>query len=153
MDGCRKPIWRYSDYLIIICIVYGLSLPFRLSVLLLFARFVPVIGEKSKWMDRVALVVCLITVLVSIRFCLPEPWHAQRMMLDELSFLARERQWDAIIDKYRGKQIYNYVSLNYLNMSLAHKGRIGRPDVYFRSERNEKLMCRLESDLLHGSFI
>lgn len=33
--------------------------------------------------------------------CLPEPWHAQRMMLDELSFLARERQWDAIIDKYR----------------------------------------------------
>ena len=91
---------------------------FTLSIVgvALFARFVPVIGEKSKWMDRVALVVCLITVLVSIRFCLPEPWHAQRMMLDELSFLARERQWDAIIDKYRGKQIYNYVSLNYLNM-------------------------------------
>ena len=82
---------------------------FTLSIVgvALFARFVPVIGEKSKWMDRVALVVCLITALVSIRFCLPEPWHAQRMMLDELSFLARERQWDAIIDKYRGKQIYN----------------------------------------------
>ena len=72
---------------------------FTLSIVgvALFARFVPVIGEKSKWMDRVALVVCLITALVSIRFCLPEPWHAQRMMLDELSFLARERQWDALL--------------------------------------------------------
>ena len=88
MDGCRKPIWRYSDYLIII--MYRVWTFFTLSIVgvALFARFVPVIGEKSKWMDRVALVVCLITVLVSIRFCLPEPWHAQRMMLDELSFLA-----------------------------------------------------------------
>ena len=126
MDGCRKPIWRYSDYLII---MYRVWTFFTLSIVgvALFARFVPVIGEKSKWMDRVALVVCLITALVSIRFCLPEPWHAQRMMLDELSFLARERQWDAIIDKYRGKQIYNYVSLNYLNMSLAHKGELAVP--------------------------
>lgn len=72
---------------------------FTLSIVgvALFARFVPVIGEKSKWMDRVALVVCLITALVSIRFCLPEPWHAQRMMLDELSFLARERQWTLLL--------------------------------------------------------
>ena len=115
---------------------------FTLSIVgvALFARFVPVIGEKSKWMDRVALVVCLITVLVSIRFCLPEPWHAQRMMLDELSFLARERQWDAIIDKYRGKQIYNYVSLNYLNMSLAHKGELADRMFTF-DQKGTKSLC------------
>ena len=115
---------------------------FTLSIVgvALFARFVPVIGEKSKWMDRVALVVCLITALVSIRFCLPEPWHAQRMMLDELSFLARERQWDAIIDKYRGKQIYNYVSLNYLNMSLAHKGELADRMFTF-DQKGTKSLC------------
>ena len=115
---------------------------FTLSIVgvALFARFVPVIGEKSKWMDRVALVVCLITALVSIRFCLPEPWHAQRMMLDELSFLARERQWDAIIDKYRGKQIYNYASLNYLNMSLAHKGELADRMFTF-DQKGTKSLC------------
>ena len=57
-----------------------------------------------------------------------------------------------IIDKYRGKQIYNYVSLNYLNMSLAHKGELA-DGCLLSIRRNEKLMCRLESDLLHGSFI
>ena len=39
-------------------------------------------------------------------------------------------------DKYRGKQIYNYVSLNYLNMSLAHKGELA--DRMFTSIRKER---------------
>lgn len=106
----------------------------------LFARFAPVVGEKSKWMDRVALVVCLIATLVSIRFCLPESWHAQRMMLDELAFLAREKRWDVIIDKYKGKRINNYVSLNFLNMSLAHKGELAEQMFAF-DQKGTKSLC------------
>lgn len=90
----------------------------------LLARFLPVIGQRNRWIDRGILAACLIMILVSVRFCQPEPWHAQRMMLDELSFLAREGQWNAIINKYRGKPIHNYVSLNYLNLSLAQKGEL-----------------------------
>ena len=38
-------------------------------------------------------------------------------------------------------------------MSLAHKGELADRMFTFDQKGNEKLMCRLESDLLHGSFI
>ncbi|WP_297903290.1 DUF6057 family protein [uncultured Parabacteroides sp.] len=114
-------IQRLPDYYI-----YHVWILFTLLVagvgLLAFGLLV--ISKEHRWLDRGIFVFCLITMLVSLRFCLPEPWHAQRMMLDELSFLARERQWDAIINKYRGKSIHNYASLNYLNMALAQKGEL-----------------------------
>ncbi len=106
----------------------------------IFARLFPAIGNGRKWRERGICMVCLMAVAISVRFCLPEPWHAQRMMLDELAFLAREKQWDAIIDKYRGKRIHDYVSLNYLNMSLAHKGELADRMFAF-DQKGTKSLC------------
>lgn len=138
--------WRPEEYLEIQRLpdyyIYHAWTFFTLFVacISLFARFLSVIGKERKWFDRGMFIVCLIVVVVSIRFCLPESWHAQRMMLDELAFLAREKQWDAIIDKYRGKPIYNYVSLNYLNMSLAHKGELADRMFTF-DQKGTKSLC------------
>lgn len=95
-----------------------------LAGVFLGARFLPVLARKGIWADRLMGAACVTVFSVSALSCVPGSWHAQRMMLDELSFLARERQWDVIIDKYRGKQIHNYASLNYLNLSLARKGEL-----------------------------
>ena len=106
----------------------------------LFARIVSRFDGKNKWIDRGAFTVCLLSMSLVVGFCLPESWHVQRMMLDELSFLAREKRWDAIVDKYRGKQIHDYVSLNYLNMSLAQKGELADRMFTF-DQKGTKSLC------------
>ena len=53
---------------------------------------------------------------------MPDSLDMQNRMTDELAYLAREKQWDTIINRYKGKPIQDYISLNYLNMSLAQKG-------------------------------
>ncbi len=106
----------------------------------LFARIVLRFDGKNKWIDRGAFAVCLLSMSLVVGFCLPESWHVQRMMLDELSFLAREKRWDTIVDKYRGKQIHDYVSLNYLNMSLAQKGELADRMFTF-DQKGTKSLC------------
>lgn len=101
----------------------------------LFARVVSRFDGKKG-----AFAVCLLSMSLVVGFCLPESWHVQRMMLDELSFLAREKRWDAIVDKYRGKQIHDYVSLNYLNMSLAQKGELAERMFAF-DQKGTRSLC------------
>lgn len=101
----------------------------------LFARVVSRFDGKKG-----AFAVCLLSMSLVVGFCLPESWHVQRMMLDELSFLARENRWEAIIDKSRGKSIHNYVSLNYLNMALAKEGVLADRMFAF-DQKGTKSLC------------
>ena len=95
-----------------------------LITVLILARLLPVWERESRWRKQLLFLLCSAALLLSAAFCRPEPWQAQRMMQDELAFLAREGQWDAIIRKHVHQPIHNYVSLNYLNMSLARKGEL-----------------------------
>lgn len=67
---------------------------------------------------------CLIVTLLFGKYCMPDQLDIQNRMTDELSYLAREKQWDTIINRYKGRPIQDYISLNYLNMSLAQKGEL-----------------------------
>lgn len=66
---------------------------------------------------------CVLTLLFG-KYCMPDSLDMQNRMTDELAYLAREKQWDTIINRYKGKPIQDYISLNYLNMSLAQKGEL-----------------------------
>ena len=65
---------------------------------------------------------CCIPTLLFGRYCMPDSLDMQNRMTDELAYLTREKQWDTIINRYKGRPIQDYISLNYLNMSLAQKG-------------------------------
>lgn len=122
--------------------MYNVWTFFTLAIVgvLLLVYAVSRVDENNRRIHRGVFVVCILSLLVSIGFCLPESWHAQRMMLDELSFLAREKRWDAIVDKYRGKPIHDYVSLNYLNLSLAQRGELAERMFTF-DQKGTKSLC------------
>lgn len=67
---------------------------------------------------------CCIPTFLFGKYCMPDSLDMQNRMTDELAYLAREKQWDTIINRYKGRPIQDYISLNYLNMSLAQKGEL-----------------------------
>lgn len=77
---------------------------------------------NSKKQKNIASFLCLGALLFTISCNMPDSTDKQNRMLNELSFLSEEEQWDAIINKYKNRNINDYISLNYLNMSLAKKG-------------------------------
>lgn len=77
---------------------------------------------NSKKQKNIASFLCLGALLFTISCNMPDNTDKQNRMLNELSFLSEEEQWDAIINKYKNRNINDYISLNYLNMSLAKKG-------------------------------
>ena len=98
--------------------------------LLLFILLLIGTGMKylpwNKIFQKVIVTGCTVVVLFFFSsFCLPNQYDVQNMLMDKLSDLQQKGNWDAIIQMHQGKKIRNYISLNYLNMALAQKGRLG----------------------------
>lgn len=142
-----KLIWDTAIYPIITCIVYDpFFTPFWLSVLLIWLVLFRWIMRRVKWMDQKLLSVWsrrIHPVLPAV-----ELWHAQRMMCWRALFLAPGEAMGRHIDKYRGKQIHNYVIKPVWICRRVHKGWIGWPDVYFDRERNESLCADWNQTLI-----
>lgn len=79
---------------------------------------------NSKTKKNIASVLCFGALFFTLSCNMPDNTDKQNRMLNELSFLSDEEQWDAIINKYKNRNINDYISLNYLNMALAKKGML-----------------------------
>ena len=79
---------------------------------------------NSKTQKDIASVLCFGALFFTLSCNMPDNTDKQNRMLNELSFLSDEEQWDAIINKYKNSNINDYISLNYLNMALAKKGML-----------------------------
>lgn len=79
---------------------------------------------NSKTKKDIASVLCFGALFFTLSCNMPDNTDKQNRMLNELSFLSDEEQWDAIINKYKNRNINDYISLNYLNMALAKKGML-----------------------------
>lgn len=79
---------------------------------------------NSKTKKDIASVLCFGALFFTLSCNMPDNTDKQNRMLNELSFLSDEEQWDAIINKYKNRNINDYISLNYLNMALAEKGML-----------------------------
>lgn len=79
---------------------------------------------NSKTQKDIASVLCFGALFFTLSCNMPDNTDKQNRMLNELSFLSDEEQWDAIINKYKNRNINDYISLNYLNMALAEKGML-----------------------------
>ena len=79
---------------------------------------------NSKTKKDIASVLCFGALFFTLSCNMPDNTDKQNRMLNELSFLSDEEQWDAIINKYKNRNINDYISLNYLNMALAKNGML-----------------------------
>lgn len=79
---------------------------------------------NSKTKKDIASVLCFGALFFTLSCNMPDNTDKQNRMLNELLFLSDEEQWDAIINKYKNRNINDYISLNYLNMALAKKGML-----------------------------
>lgn len=79
--------------------------------------------EKRRYRIVTVIGVGAVTLLFS-NFCLPDSSEIHGRMINKLSYLEEHENWDAIIDMHEGKQITNYINLNYLNMALAKTGQL-----------------------------
>lgn len=79
---------------------------------------------NSKTKKNIASVLCFGALFFTLSCNMPDNTDKQNRMLNELSFLSDEEQWDATINKYKNRNINDYISLNYLNMALAKKGML-----------------------------
>lgn len=79
---------------------------------------------NSKTKKDIASVLFFGALFFTLSCNMPDNTDKQNRMLNELSFLSDEEQWDAIINKYKNRNINDYISLNYLNMALAKKGML-----------------------------
>lgn len=79
---------------------------------------------NSKTKKDIASVLCFGALFFTLSCNMPDNTDKQNRMLNELSFLSDEEQWEAIINKYKNRNINDYISLNYLNMALAKKGML-----------------------------
>lgn len=93
-----------------------------------------------KWAGRSFSLFSMLLLLLSGCVCLPNSSHLQRIMFDELAFMYREKQWNVILNKYRGKQVTNYLALNYINMSLAQQGELAN-QMFMFDQRGVKGLC------------
>ena len=105
----------YYVWVLVVVLQAGvLSLAFLLSRL----------NTRNRWMQVGLTGAFLLGAAGFGRYCMPDKWDIQNRMMDELAYLAHERQWDAIIHRYKGREIRDYISLNYLNLALAQKGKL-----------------------------
>lgn len=107
-------------YLYYVWILFSVLLLGVLLVAYLFRR----LALRSRRVEWGLALLSLCGAVAFGKYCLPDRWDIQNRMLDELSYLARERQWQTIIHRYEGREIQDYVSLNYLNMALAQEGKL-----------------------------
>ena len=91
---------------------------------LLLAFLLSRLNKPSRWMQIGITLICFLGAAGFGKYCMPDKWDIQNRMMDELAYLAHERQWNTIINRYKGREIQDYISLNYLNLALAQEGKL-----------------------------
>lgn len=71
-----------------------------------------------------------LAVASALRFSWPGEPERQARWVDWLATLSREERWEEVVKSFAGKQVIGAMSLNQLNVALAHQGRLG--DELFR---------------------
>lgn len=67
----------------------------------------------------------LLLAMGAVTHAWPTENDRQARWVDQLSYLARHEQWPQIVEAFEGKQIIGTMSMNYLNLALAHQGKLG----------------------------
>ena len=98
------------------------------------------LDNGSRWRSVGLTAVCLLGAIGLGRYSLPDTLDIQNRMADEVAYLARERQWDALARRFRGKEMRDYISLNYLNMALAQKGQLAESMFTFDQRGTKSLV-------------
>ena len=66
-----------------------------------------------------------VAVAGALRFAWPGEGERQTYWVDRLATLTRAVRWPEVIDVFAGKQVIGAMSLNQLNLALAHQGLLG----------------------------
>lgn len=66
-----------------------------------------------------------VAVTGALRFAWPGEGERQTYWVDRLATLTRAARWPEVIDVFAGKQVIGAMSLNQLNLALAHQGLLG----------------------------
>ena len=100
----------------------------RFTACLLFMLAVAFLLSKAacrkRWTKAIISLSCLLLLAAQGINCMPKRIDIRNYLLNELAYFAREKRWDAIIDRFQGRQMSEYVSLNYLNYALSQKGEL-----------------------------
>ncbi len=123
-------------YIYYVWILFSVLLLGIMAIAYLFSH----INKESRWKDMGLNIIILLSVIAFGKYCMPDKWDIQNRMVNELAYLARERQWDTIINRYKGKEIHDYISLNYLNMALAQKGQLAESMFAFDQRGTKSLV-------------
>lgn len=101
---------RFCFLLLVLFVIAFLlnKIPTRLKVLLVGINII------------IALVLGVFTYLQ-----LPDKEEIKNNEMEELYYLAKQRDWESILQKYETKQPTNYVQLNYISLALAYQGTLG----------------------------
>lgn len=107
----------------------------RFSLLLLILFIVCKLMNYIKWEGKLKKVLIIagfsVVFVLYMSFFLPNVYDVQNRMIDQLSYMSRRKQWDAIIRMHTGKKLPGSINRNYLNMALAQKGILGDKLFYF----------------------
>lgn len=95
-----------------------------LLTVIVVARLLALWKSRSKMMNAFLSIIFVVVLLSQGLFYMPQQRDVKNYLMNELSYLAREEQWDAVIKHYQGKRITEYISLNYLNYALSKKGEL-----------------------------
>ena len=66
-----------------------------------------------------------VAVASALRFAWPGEGERQTYWVDRLATLTRAARWPEVIEAFAGKQVIGAMSLNQLNLALAHEGLLG----------------------------
>ena len=66
-----------------------------------------------------------VAVTGALRFAWPGEGERQTYWVDRLATLTREERWEEVVKSFAGKQVIGAMSLNQLNLALAHQGLLG----------------------------
>lgn len=66
-----------------------------------------------------------VAVAGALRFAWPGEGERQTYWIDRLATLTREERWEEVVKSFAGKQVIGAMSLNQLNLALAHQGLLG----------------------------
>ena len=66
-----------------------------------------------------------VAVAGALRFAWPGEGERQAYWVDRLATLTREERWSEVVEAFAGRQVIGAMSLNQLNVALAHEGLLG----------------------------
>ena len=117
-----------------------ISFSARLLVLITLAFLFVKLPYRTMRMKVVLSLFSAVFVVVQSASCLPKRIDIQNYLLNELAYFASEGKWDSIIHRFHGKQISEYVSLNYLNYALSKRGELAERMFEFDQRGSKSLV-------------